>query len=163
MTTRRKMPRQKPGESVQDYGTPWDLINAVQSRFGDLHVDLAAASYNAKCTIYITREDDSLSVPWAKKYGRKQSWLNPPFANIAPWAEKCAYEGSLMRVGRIFFLTPASVGSNWYVKHVKPYAYSLALHGRVTFEGEEQAYPKDCMISIFGGGVLPGFDTWTWK
>lgn len=163
MAARRKMPRQKPSESIQDYGTPQNLIDAIERRFGKLHVDLAAEPWNKKAPIFVTPQQDTLTVPWARRFGRKQNFLNPPFKHIPPFAEKCAYEGRLMKTGRIFFLTPASVGANWFVEHVKPYAFVLELHGRITFEGEEQAYPKDCILSIFGGGTLPGRDTWRWK
>lgn len=161
---RRTMPAQKPTESKQDYGTPWEFIHAVEERFGRLDVDLAGTKKNKKAPIVYSLEDgqDSLTIPWADKRD-DQKWLNPPFDNIGAFAAKCALEGAKLRRGRIFFLTPASIGSVWFATHVKPHAYVLGLSPRLIFEGEAQGYPKDLMLSIFGAGVLPGFGTWRWK
>ncbi len=106
-------PIQKPGKSKQDYGTPWEFIRACVARFGEINVDLAASAHNAKAAIYFDEARDSLSVDWAAEphcCGGALLWLNPPFADIEPWAEKCAIE-STRRRGLILFLTPASIGS----------------------------------------------------
>lgn len=159
------MPAQKPGASKQDYETPREFLDAVEARFGPLHVDLAARDDNAKAPKWITPEQDSLSVRWAHRFPRHRAWLNPEFARIDPWAAKCAKEArseeSPMGI-YIFMLTPASVGANWFANHVHGKAMVYALSPRLTFVGETQAYPKDCVLSVFGYGVA-GFDVWRWK
>jgi hypothetical protein len=87
-------------------------------------------------------------------------WLNPPFANIEPWAKKCV-ETETCSWRRIFFLTPASVGARWFERHVFGKARVLFLGKRLTFVGEKDPYPKDCMISVFG--EKPGFAFWDWS
>ena len=154
-----RMPIQKPGKSKQDYGTPLDLIAAVTKRFGPLLVDLAAREDNKKAPEWIGPDWDSLTQDWTQLSGNL--WLNPPFANIAPWAEKCKISAPPGSDRRIFFLTPASVGSNWFLEHVHGHALVLALNPRLTFEGETACYPKDCCCSVFGD--LPGFDVWRWR
>lgn len=146
------------GSSRQDYETPPDFITAVQSRFGIINVDLAATKENTKGQIWIDEEQDSLTVNWSRLRGNL--WLNPPFNNIAPWAKKCSEESK--KGCRIFFLTPASVGSNWFAQHVFGQAHVLFLNGRITFVGAEDPYPKDCILSCFGV-TSPGFDIWRWK
>jgi hypothetical protein len=47
-----KMPRQKPTESKQDYGTPKDFLKAVEERFGVITFDLAAHKGNNVCPNY---------------------------------------------------------------------------------------------------------------
>jgi phage N-6-adenine-methyltransferase len=153
----RTMPKQAPGKSKQDYETPPELIQAVELRFGKLHVDLAARADNAKAARYITPEQDSLSVDWGAEFFNRRAWLNPEFADIAPWAKKCSTTRGL----HIFMLTPASVGANWFAEHVHGKALVLALSPRITFVGASDPYPKDCIISIFGFGVA-GFDVWRW-
>ena len=37
----------------------------------------------------------------------------------------------------------------------------LGLSPRLTFEGTDDPYPKDLMLSVFGYG-LSGFGTWRW-
>lgn len=155
------MPAQRPGTSKQDYGTPPEFIAAVERRFGRLHVDLAARADNAKAPLWITPQEDSLSVAWAQRFPGHLAWLNPEFANIDPWAEKCAKEGGVRRL-RVLLLTPASVGTEWFAEHVHGRAIVLGLRPRLTFEGCEDPYPKDCILSCFGLGVS-GFDLWRWK
>jgi phage N-6-adenine-methyltransferase len=152
-------PKQKRGESAQDYGTPIALIRAVEARWGPLAWDLAAREDNRKAPKYLCpKQVDSLREIWHDLCGNL--WLNPPFADIGPWAKKCAEESRLGAC--VFLLTPASVGSVWFSKHVHGRAKVHALQPRLTFEGQTQPYPKDCMISCFGPSIKPGFDVWRW-
>ncbi len=155
------MPEQKPGKSRQDYGTPPEMIRAVQRRFGQLDVDLAAGEENRKAPRYVTKETDSLSLDWEIDFPTENCWLNPPFADIAPWAKKCAAYAKHGGPGRIFLLVPASVGSNWYAEHVHRKAYVIALQGRITFEGETSPYPKDCILAVYGSRIY-GNEVWKW-
>lgn len=145
------------GKSKQDYPTPPEFVRAVEARFGKLYWDLAATAENSKTGIrFLSPKDNSLSIKWHLYAGLL--WLNPPFSNIAPWARKCRDEA---RMGaKILFLTPASIGSNWFRDFVHGEALVLALNGRITFVGHEQPYPKDCMLSGFG--FPPGFEVWNW-
>lgn len=159
----RKMPAQKPGLSKQDYATPREFINAVEDRFGKLRFDLAAHKRNTRCKLYYSLEEgvDSLGKDWTKLTGNL--WLNPPFADIEPWARKCweSTSGSNSYI-QIFFLTPASVGANWFADHVWHRAQILFLRGRLSFDGVAP-YPKDCMLSVFGGGRATGCNLWDWR
>lgn len=159
--TNRQMPVQKPGYSKQTYGTPQEFIDAVEKRFGKLVCDLAAGPENAKCERFYCEETNSLGQPWAKKYPEYNLWLNPPFKNIGVWAKKCAEE-SLNRQGLILFLTPASIGTNWFADHVHQKSMVFGISPRLTFEGETTPFPKDLMLSVYGMG-LKGFDVWKWK
>jgi phage N-6-adenine-methyltransferase len=147
------------GRSKQDYGTPRDFIAAVEARFGPLAVDLACTEANAKAPVRVTEK--SLSRDWAGEWPTGNLWLNPPFSDLYAWAEKCRKE-SKKRHGFILFLTPASVGSLWFLDNVRKHAYVFALHSRLTFEGCDDPYPKDCILSVFGHGMR-GFDAWHWK
>lgn len=153
------MPAQKPGKSKQDYGTPWDVIRAIERDFGTIDVDLAARADNAKAPVFITPEEDSLSVPWAARFSGKFGFLNPEYADIAPWAAKCAIESAGMRIG---LLVPASIGSNWFRDHVHGKAAVLGVAPRITFEGCADPYPKDIILALYGFGNV-GFDLWRWK
>jgi phage N-6-adenine-methyltransferase len=155
----KTMPRQKRGESRQDYATDRSFIDAVQARFGELSFDLAAIADNTVVPgAYFDEQRNSLSQSWHLISG--VLWLNPPFSNIAPWARKCALEAR--QGARILFLTPASVGSDWFEKHVHRHAFVLALTSRLRFVGAKDPYPKDCMLSVYGQGIN-GFDTWKWR
>lgn len=180
-------PIQKPGQSFQSYGTPWPLIRAVERRFGPLTIDLAATRHNAKAPKWITPEEDSLKQNWAERIGDGLAWLNPPFADIDPWARKCKEAGE---TSRVIVLTPASIGSEWFAENCEDIAAVIGLRPRICFEGCHQlypakhpkagqrrcddaclgcaTYPKDCMLTVFGdrrtldGTVLLPFQTWRW-
>lgn len=154
------MPAQRPHRSKQDVQTDPALIAAVIELFGPLVVDLAAGAENAQAAVFFDEAHDSLVDPWAGGgLPTGNRWLNPPFENIAPWAEKCAANGT--RENRIFFHVPASVGSNWFRDHVAGKALVLFLNGRVTYVGHTQPYPKDCIIAIYG--EPHGYAVWSWK
>lgn len=163
----RTMPEQRPGKSEQDVGTPRDFLDAVEERFGKMHVDLAATKEDAKASIFITPKEDTFTVDWAKRFRGKRCWLNPPFGRMEPWAEKCQMEGAFMRdcrsMSMIFLLTPASIGSNWFRHFVDGYARVFALSPRLTFVGHTQSYPRDLILSVYGDNVEPGFECWRWK
>lgn len=160
MTAPRFMPEQKPGRSVQVVRTPREFLDAVEARFSPLTWDLAADEIN-----HVTpgwhgsgaKWGDSLIAPWSEISGLL--WLNPPYGNIAPWADKCALAAS--HGARIAFLVPASVGSNWFAEHVDGKALVLFLRPRLTFVGHTQSYPKDLILALYG--EKPGYECWRWK
>lgn len=165
------MPVQSSSTSKQNYETPPEFIAAVETRFGSLHVDLACGPLDQ---LDITRADnrkaplgivypneDTFSVAWAQYYGDMNCWLNPEFKRLEPYFEKCAREAASFRDdGKILVLTPASVGANYFSDYVHKRALVLALQPRITFVGEKDPYPKDCVLSIYGPSITPGFDVW---
>lgn len=174
----RAMPAQKPGKSKQDYGTPWELIRAVEARWGKLALDLAAHDNgdNAKAPAWIGESDDYLKQDWTVGKGLFRTglplsllcWCNPPFENLGPWAAKWAADAK--KGARIIALVPASIGAEWFAEHVYRKALVVALRPRLTFEGCSDPYPKDCMLLCYGcssevNGWSPaeGFQVWRWK
>jgi phage N-6-adenine-methyltransferase len=150
------MPVQKPGRSVQEVETPHAFMQAVERRFGKMDFDLAATPGNEKAFRYFHEGHNALDQDWSKLEGNL--WLNPPYGDIEPWAKKCAS----YRLGmRIFLLTPASVGSNWFQDYIWGNALVLALNPRLTFVGHTQSYPKDLILNCFIGKY--GFEPWRWR
>lgn len=156
---KRTMPQQRPGESEQVVGTPPEFLIAVEHRFGPIAFDLAATAENAVARSFFTEERNSLVQNWSRIHGNL--WLNPPFGAIDQWAKKCAAEAK--EGARIFLLTPASVGSNWFAEHVLPNALVLAIRPRLTFVGHTAPYPKDCILSVFHEGIGGILQTWKWQ
>ena len=160
--TSRSIPLQKPGHSRQDHSTPKVFLDAVKKRFGfkEFAWDLAAHEHNHVCANWIgpgsKKATDSLTYDWTKLQG--ELWLNPPFGRIEPWAELCA--ATNLNGGRIFFLAPASVGANWYARHVHGEAHVFFLNGRLSFDGIAP-YPKDCLLACYG--PKPGYEVWRWR
>jgi phage N-6-adenine-methyltransferase len=157
-TNGRTGPSMNKGRSKQDYGTERPFLDAVEKRFGMIRHDLAASAENAVCENYYDEHRDSFAHDWRALRG--VLWLNPPFANIAPWAAKCAESAS--PTTRILLLVPASVGSNWFAEHVHGKAIVLFLNPRIKFVGMPDPYPKDLILACYGMGAQ-GFDVWRWK
>jgi len=153
------------GSSTQDYQTQPEFLAAVADRFGRIDWDLAAHDRNAVCPRYLGPgshvADDALSVDWLEVVGpRSVAWLNPPFADIRPWAAKCARLSE--RGGWTLLLVPASVGTNWWSEHVHGKGFAFWLSPRLTFVGETHPYPKDLALVAWGFGVT-GAEPWRWK
>jgi phage N-6-adenine-methyltransferase len=145
------------GDTRQDYETPPEFIAAVEKRFGKLTFDLAASERNTKVPgNFFSESESAFETPWPEGL----LWLNPPFKKIEPWAEQCAFYAGPRT--KILMLTPASIDSNWFAKHVHRKAIVLGVNPRIVFVGEKIGYPKPIMLSCFGFGVA-GMDVWRWK
>ena len=140
-------------ESSGDIWTPWEFIRAVEHRFGPIAVDLAASGpQSAKAARWITPEEDSLKQDWAAILNGGLGWDNCSYSNIAPWAK---YHQQQWEMGaRTLLLVPASVGSNWYWRHVEPSAEVYSV-GRMVFDNcfdrktgqlVSTVYPKDLIL-----------------
>jgi phage N-6-adenine-methyltransferase len=160
----RRMPRQKPGKSKQDYRTPTELISAVLRllEIKKFDIDLAADEDNAVAKKFYGIVQNALAQPW--RVGDGWNWLNPPFGRLAPWVKR-AWEQSQLEdaPAQTAMLVPASVGSNYWKKYVHRKARVLMLNGRIKFVGAPQGYPKDCCVLLFGPGVHAGYEVWTWN
>ncbi len=155
--------------SKQDYRTPDDFRLAVIARFGGPSIDLACERGNKFGVRGITRTQDSFTVNWHEEIGDGLGWLNPEYSNIGRWAEQCAFyaanrPGIGLQGSRILLLVPASIGSNWFRDFVYPFAHTLALNGRLSFDGKNP-YPKDLILALYNitGYATHSMSLWTWK
>lgn len=163
------MPKQRRGTSKQDYSTPDVFIAAVKAKLGieAFSFDLAADKTNTKAVEFFGEGHNALNPiwDWGRAIGSGWGWLNPPFAKIEPWAQRCA---ATVRASdaKIAFLVPAAVGANWFLRHVwrREHAGVLFLNGRLAFMPDKPKwlYPKDCMLVLYGSD-FHGCDVWTWR
>lgn len=145
-------------QTEQSVGTDplfWQILNA---HFGFTH-DLACTRDNQLCKFGLTPSDNSLSVDWHKLEG--WLYLNPPYNQIQPWAEKCWVESQLG--AKVVMLVPASVGANWFRDYLWLKATVRVLNGRLTFVGHTAPYPKDLLIAIYHPRIFKNLDLWEWK
>lgn len=150
------------GKSAQDQGTPWDFVRAVEHKLGNpIMFDLAANSDNQKGPIdcYYDESRNSLIQPWSKLGGLL--WLNPPYANIEPWAHKCRIESA--EGAEIANLVPASVSTEWWALHVHMNAHVYFVRPRIKFVGCKDGYPRDLALLHWGPSVVAGYSVWRWK
>jgi phage N-6-adenine-methyltransferase len=161
-------PRVSSGvDSEQVVATPREFLDAVERRFGDMDIDLAATMGNSVAANWIgpnsQRGSDSLKEDWARQCevsALRNMWLNPPYGDIGPWAKKCAETPVLAAHRRIFLLVPLTT-ANWACDYVHGKALVLGLTPRIKFVGHKTAFPKDLILAVYG--ERPGFEVWRWK
>ena len=165
-------PEQKPGRSKQDYATPKAFLAAVMhyldiQRFA---FDFAADEHNAVAPHWFGITQDALRQPdWELFCTRGWGWLNPPYADIGPWAKRC--KETRDHGGQIAFLVPAGVGSNWFRDYVDGVAKVLFLNGRLCFIPnwrelgfkQKPLYPKDCILCLYSPITAPDYEVWDWR
>lgn len=143
-------------KSKQDYQTPDDFMRAVVRRWGPISIDLAAHARNTQCERFFSKADNTLVQDWAAIEGTR--WLNPEFNDIDPYAAKCSRTSTAN--GKILFLTPASVSTNWFWDHVVGKARVYCLQPRLTFVGHTNPFRSDLILSVFG--EAPALVRWRW-
>ncbi len=123
----------------QDVETPESFFKAVENYFGvSFSYDMAADIFNAKVNKFFTEQDDALSMDWPRDCWL---WLNPPFAKLGKWVEKC-YEQS-RRGCHIITIWPLSGDQNQIVTW--NYTSVYIIHGRVW------AKVRGCMVCLWNG------------
>lgn len=152
--------------SKQDYGTPPELVQAIERDFSKIAFDLAATAQNTVAPFFISKDasNDSILADWLADYNYHKRngvlWLNPPFEKVRPWMEKCRDESA--KGARILSLTKASLDANWYQDVVAPNAASWILKDRVKFVGCDYVFTQALMLSEWGTGKR-GLGFWDWK
>lgn len=150
------------GKSNQTFATPPEFRSAIVKQFGFPCWDLAASAENffGPPGKYFDEKNSAFIHDWHRLDGIL--WLNPPFADIAPWAEKCA--AASKQGARILLLVPASVGAKWFQDHVHncaAHVYFLA--PRICFDGKGP-FPKDCLLADYSGlSFSTYYRCWRWK
>jgi phage N-6-adenine-methyltransferase len=128
--------------SNQETATPLPFFLEVE-RFFRLKFkhDMAATADNAKCNSFFTKEQDSLSLDWPTA---GWCWLNPPFAQIGKFAEKCLLESS--RGSQIVSIWPLSGDLNMIDVWKNSDVY--VVHGRVWPE------VRGCMLCMWSSKII---------
>jgi phage N-6-adenine-methyltransferase len=152
------MPKQRPGKSRQDFGTPKEFLAATKRLLGldTFSIDLAASKHNAVVPRYFDEEDDSLVQNWNTEICGGPGWLNPPYADIYPWAKKCATSNAY-----ITMLVPAATDTEWFRDWVWKKSFIYFLTQRIKFVGATDLYPKGLLLAVYGVGI--GEDFWRWR
>lgn len=70
-----------------EWQTPQDLFDELNTELGPFDMDVAATIENAKCTYFATIEDDALTQDWMEK-----NWCNPPYSQVRDFAAKAERE-----------------------------------------------------------------------
>jgi len=130
----------KTGKTERE--TPQWLWEELDLEF-DFDLDAAATPENAKISIYYTKEDSSLELPWYNAaQGIRTIWVNPPYGKeVKYWVEKAYTESQKGAV--VVMLLPARTDTGWFHDYILGKAEIRYLRGRLIFE--EDGEPIKCL------------------
>jgi phage N-6-adenine-methyltransferase len=97
------------------WGTDPDVFNAMNNEF-NFDLDAAANKINAKCDIYLTKDENALEQDWSSissVMGVGSVWINPPYGRgfIKRFINKCI-EQKNKGVTSVMLL-PATLDAQW--------------------------------------------------
>lgn len=97
----------------QNWQTPPNIFAALNAEF-EFAADVAADRENKLCETYLTEDDDALDMEWLNTvaYIGDYVWVNPPYANPLPWAEKAAQQAK-KGIG-VVMLLKLDTSTKWY-------------------------------------------------
>ena len=99
-----------------EWETPQSFFDALNAEF-HFTLDAAASNENAKCSNWITKERNSLTLPWDRISGRGAIWCNPPYGrDIGLWLRKGRMEADAGCT--VVFLVHARTDTRWFHEHV---------------------------------------------
>ena len=119
--------------------------------FGKFDLDVAADKNNAKCDLYLTEEDNALSINWSKYIwessfvNTKLIWCNPPYHKLISWVSKSIEEAE--RGCTVVMLLPWGRWAKWHELIVR-HAEMVRVVGRIQFEldGKTPSNAPSCNI-----------------
>ncbi len=130
-----------------EHPTPQAFYDLLDAEF-HFDLDAAATKENAKCPVYLTKEDNALAVDWLG-YG-KNIFVNPPYGRgIGAWVEK-AYS-TCQRGANVVMLLPARVDTKWFHRWIYGYAEVRFICGRLKFGDAKNSAPFPSMVVVFRG------------
>lgn len=137
-----------------DYGTPQKFFDELDEEF-NFDIDLAASKRNAKCTLYLTKRENSLSRDWPrllvkKNQGKITAWLNPPYGReLKLWIKK-AYESTRNNNLVVVMLIPARTDTSYWHDYVMKAEDIRFIRGRLKFVGGKNSAPFPSAVIVFG-------------
>ena len=127
-----------------EWETPKELFDELDKEFS-FDLDPCCTKENAKCRLFITKEEDGLKEPWLGNV-----FMNPPYGReIGKWVRK-AFEES-RRAAVVVCLLPARTDTAW-VHDYCIRGHVRVLRGRLYFtdqDGKTGRAPFPSMIVIF--------------
>lgn len=125
--------------------TPQDLFDKLDA-VHHFTLDVCAIKENAKCSNYITPEQDGLNTEWGGC-----CWCNPPYGReIGKWVEK-AYNSNC----KVVMLLPARTDTKWFHDYCLKGEVEF-LRGRLKFGNAKNSAPFPSMIVIFNKNKYNG-------
>lgn len=113
-----------------EWATPQWLFDRLNNEF-HFQLDAAATTENAKCSLFYTEHNSSLSKRWAED--ASIIWLNPPYGRLISHFVKKAYQECERDPITVVHLIPARVDTKWWHAYCAPWEVRF-IKGRLKFE-----------------------------
>lgn len=133
-----------------EWETPKDLFDKLNSIWGPFTLDAAATDLNHKVSKYFTIQDDALVQDWSGN----RVFLNPPYGReLRHWVEKSLAE-SLKPDTRVVMLIPARTDTTYWHDNVFSKAKEVRfIRGRIKFGSSVSGAPFPSAVVVFEGDV----------
>ena len=126
-----------------DWATPQDFFDKMNSEFGPFTLDPCAGKDNAKCKRFFDQKTDGLTQNWAPA----KVWMNPPYGRgIGFWMKK-AY-GESLKGAFVVCLVPSRTDTAWWHEYAMKGKIRF-LRGRLKFGGHQNSAPFPSAIVVF--------------
>lgn len=112
------------------WSTPSELVEWMESEYGDYDIDAAASKENAVCEKFYSKETNCLKRWWGSN---KHIWLNPPYSNITPFVKKTIEQ--MENGNQIDMLLPCDTSTGWFYEAQQRAAEIIWITGEVYQEG----------------------------
>jgi phage N-6-adenine-methyltransferase len=127
---------------TDEWATPKDFFDELNSIYGPFDVDVCANASNNKCAVFFDKETDGLQQEWKGK-----CWMNPPYGRtISKWMKK-AYE-SAGNGTIVVCLVPARTDTKWWHDYAMKGQVTF-IRGRLKFGGSKNSAPFPSAVVVF--------------
>jgi site-specific DNA-methyltransferase (adenine-specific) len=128
-----------------EWYTPMDFFTKCSDEVWGFDLDPCSDWKNAKTDKFYTKEDDGLSKKWIWKV-----FCNPPYSDIAKWAEKCHTE-IIGGADIIYFLIPARTDTRYFhdFLYKKEWVELRFIKWRLKFGWSKNSAPFPSLLAIF--------------
>lgn len=127
------------------WSTPQEIVEWMESEFGEYDLDAAASQENAVCEKFYSKETNCLKRWWGSN---KHVWLNPPYSNPTPFIKKAIEQ--MEHNNQIDVLLPSDNSTAWFYEAQQNAAEIIWITGEVYEEGGVE-YSRTGRIAFVSG------------
>ena len=129
MNTKLSIHRQK--DAIDTWGTPEEIFNFAQNKWGNFTLDAAANLFNSKVTNFISENQDALKTSWISN----NTWLNPPYGRQMPkFIQRALNQVREGNTDRVVCLIASRTDTKIFQEVIFPYASELYfIKGRINY------------------------------
>ncbi|QJT70564.1 UNVERIFIED_ASMBLY: putative DNA N-6-adenine-methyltransferase [Shigella phage 2019SD1] len=125
------------------WSTPSEVVEWMESEYGDYDIDAAASKENAVCEKFYSKETNCLKRWWGSN---KHIWLNPPYSNITPFVKKAIEQ--MEHNNQIDILLPCDTSTGWFYEAQQKAAEIIWITGEVYRRTEQNIPAQDALLSL---------------